>query len=380
VVVAGAGAAVLVALIPVSSPGRSAEERRADRPKVQVRTTGHQSELRKTIPITSGAGAAKRVVVSMEPHEVPRIRRGDRIKVTAEVQVTNDCILPTARCAGSPYHYDPVVGSRLVLAKRRRATGGHAAAPISARQRTRCRQRLPNRTHHCVIVFTGAAFRHALGARLGCAPSSCHVNLVLDAHNRRAGGNDKLVIGGNHPDGTILQDKARINAIRFRPGSQPGIRPRVSRRRVTKRLPLTERPHVVYSKRLGGLRDGVQIAVKAKMRTKIGHLPYNVRVNSRLLLTDGRRRTERDELVRRVASLKGEISEGNGFNCTQAEAPCLTKKVGVLRIKRDVGRRGPLYVNLIVINQAKRAAAAGGRAKVGRGGALKVVRYPASMR
>lgn len=361
--------------------GEDPAEAAEAQPKVLVRTTGDNTERRNTIPITRRSGAKKRVVASMSPRTLPSLREQDGVEATAEVQVTADCRERVRRCAGRPYNYNPIVNARLILADSARGTSGPAARAISDRQRIRCRQRRPARTHHCVIVFTDAAFSHSQANDLGCAPDACRVNLVLDAHSRRAsgGGREKLVIGGNAPDGTIRQDKARINAIRFRPGAQPRIPPEVTSRRRTRRLPMTSTDNVVYSQRLDDLRAREQLVVDSRMRTEIDHLPYGVRVNSQLVLTDGRQETRPGRRVRRVASLSGAISEANGFNCVQPEAPCLSEKVGVLTMGRDVDR--PLYVNLVLNNSAKLQAPKGGdTAKVARGGRLRVVRYPPVLR
>lgn len=343
---------------------------------VLARTTGDFTERLKTIPITRGSGARKKAVASMGPEILPQLQQDDGVEVTAELKVTTDCTKQSQRCAGLPYKYNPIVTSRLVLADSAKETGSGTEA-ISDRHQFRCRQRHPGREHHCVIVFTDAGFSESEARDQGCAPDTCRVNLVLDAHNRRArgSGKDKLVIGGNQPDGHIAQDMARINAIRFRPDSQPRPPATTTSSRETKRLPLTADKNVVYSERLDGLRAGEQLAVHARMRTDIDHLPYSVRVTSNLLLTEGRGKTHPSEFINEVATHEGEITEANGFNCVHQKSPCLTEKVGVLRVKEDVGKE--LYVNLVVLNSAKRADPKGGdAAKVTDAGELKVVRYP----
>jgi hypothetical protein len=154
--------------------------------------------------------------MSMGPHELPGLKMGDRLELTAELQVTDDCRHPAPRCAGRPYRFSPHIGARLVLASRRGTTGGRHAIALSARKRIHCRQSVPNRQHHCVLVFTGASMHVKNPDALPCGPSTCHVNFAVDAHNRRARHGNKLIIGANKPDGFILQDKGRINAIRLR--------------------------------------------------------------------------------------------------------------------------------------------------------------------
>lgn len=73
----------------VSSGGHASQP--AGVPKVLVRTSGSHSELIKTIPITRTAGARKSVVMSLNPRRLPDLEQGDKLKVTAEAQVTLDC-------------------------------------------------------------------------------------------------------------------------------------------------------------------------------------------------------------------------------------------------------------------------------------------------
>lgn len=350
-------------------------------PKVRTHTTPNRTERLKTIPITRRPGTSNRVVASMGPPLAPEVQQGDRVEVTAEVEVTTDCDEGHARCAGRPYDYDPIVTGRLVLANQIAESDGAGVRSISTDERLRCRQRNPGRVHHCVIVFTGAEFSFSEAADHGCAPGSCRLNLVLGAHNKRArgSGKDRLIIGSNRPNGEIEQDKARINAVRFRPESQPELPPTETSGRETNRLPLTSARRVVYSQRLDDLEEGEQLVADARMRMKIDHLPYSVRANSQLMLTEGRRDPTPGDAVRQAASRDGQLSEANGFNCVHFDAPCLIEKVGVLTLREDVQR--PLYVNLIVGNSAKQASPKGGdHAKVARHGRLRVVRYPVALR
>ena len=197
-----------------------------------------------------------------ERAQAPGPGAGDRLKLTAELQVTLDCHKRAPSCAGRPYLFNPRVGSQLVLARGPGATGGPGATPVSSRHVIRCRGRpLSSRQHHCVLVFTHASFDvHRLGA-LPCSPGSCRVNMVIDASNRHARRGDKLVIGANKPGGRIVQDRGRINAIRLRPGSQPPPPMKVTRKRRHRSVPLDATRTVVLSKRLAGLRKGAQLAV-----------------------------------------------------------------------------------------------------------------------
>jgi hypothetical protein len=381
--VTGALGAGLVQVLAESEGARAAQPA----PTVLVATSGSYSETRKTIPITKRATADRRVVMSMSARRLPDLSAGDRLKLTAELQVTVDCREPGSRCAGRPYLFNPRVGSQLVLARGPGDTGGPGAIPVSSRHVSRCRGRpLSSRQHHCVIVFTRASFDvHRLGA-LPCSPGSCRVNMVLDASNRHAHRGDKLVIGANKPSGKIIQDRGRINAIRLHPGSQPPPPVKVTRKRRHRAIPLDETRTVVLSKRLAGLRKGAQLAVLASYRADVSHLRYSARVTTHLILARSPRATQPSPRVARMSSsLQGQIAEANGSNCTKVQTPCPYTKVGVLRMRRDArsraGHRIPLYVNLFVVSNPKRARARrGDRLAVLPHPKLKVARYRPSLR
>lgn len=335
----------------------------------RVATSGNYSERIEKLPITRRAGAEQRVVMSLGPKRLPRLRRGDRLKVSSEVQVTLNCNEPMKRCIGPPYHYDPEVAVRLVLA---RSAGAKRGKRLSATKRAVCRQQHP-REHHCVLVFTDAGLRVNKPGRLPCPPDRCFVNLVISASNPRAGKRDVLIVGGNKPDGSIPQDRGRINAVLLHPGNGDYPAPRRSSSRVTPELPLDLERHVVYSQKLRNLEAGQQLAVEAEAVTDRSGLPYSVRTSSELILAERRTATEPGSLARRLGG-DGEISEANGFNCTADRETCTTRKVGVLRIARSSPR--PVFVNLVMVVGPKRLEAdPGDRYEVRRGGGLAVTRY-----
>jgi hypothetical protein len=327
-------------------------------PRVLVATTGDHSEARSTVPITRRADAKPRVVMSMGPHKLPGLASGDRLKLSAELQVTVNCFRPDPACVGRPYFFNPRVGWKLVLAAGPRVARGQHARAISGRKVISCKGKpLADRQHHCVLVFKRPSIAISNVAGLPCAPDACHVNFVVDAHSRRAG--DRLIIGANKPNGHVLQDKGRINAVRLRPGSQPAPPILKSGKRRHTKVPLDQRPTVVLSRRLNGLRKGTQLAVLARMRTSVASLPYSARVTTHLILARTRHATTTGRRVARMASLHGEIAETNGSNCTRRQTPCPYTKVGVLRMLHDArSRRGhpiPLFVNLYVVSNPKRA-------------------------
>jgi hypothetical protein len=358
-------------------------------PHVLVATTGNDSELRESIPITRTSGKKPRVVMSMGPDRLPSLDGGDRLKATGEVEVTTDCAEKMPRCVGKPYSYNPIVGARIVLADGPFVTGGENALELGT-NRTKCRQKPPDREHHCVLVFTNAALDIADRGQLPCAPGSCHLNLVVEAHNAKKkkgkkGRRNKLLIGEDEPDGRVVGDSGRLNAIRFEPANQPAVPPVVASTPLTTAAPVTKGNRVVvFSQQLNGLEKGDQLAVNALMNTSIAHLPYVVLVKSRVILGLSPTSTGPGKAVKQATDPPGEITEGNGFNCTQREPQCVTNKVGVITLTRnpkdDAGDPIPLYANLI-LNTAKPGdtAPAGDTLQILPGGGLAVTRYPASL-
>jgi hypothetical protein len=348
--------------------------------KVLVRTSGRKSETHKTIPISRHGGAKKRVVMTMGAHRLPDLMQGDKLAVTAELQVTDDCFFRQSRCVGPrPYSYSPILDAKLVLARGRKSTGGRHAMPLTGRKRHVCLAGIPNREHHCVMVFRHGG-THVGSGGLPCAASRCRINLVLSAHNPKAKRGNRLIIGGSPPDGSVSQDRGRVNAIIFRPGSQPRPKPAVTKNLRHKSLPLDEKFRVVYSKRLPGLDAGDQISVDGHATVNDNNLPYNARVSSQLVLADHPTQTHPGRIARRVAQGGPEISESNGFNCVHPRSPCTYHKVGVARIGHDArnhaGDRVPLYVNLTMLNTPKRTEGSpGDRLRLVDRGAIRVSRY-----
>jgi len=324
--------------------------------------------------------------MSLGPAKLPRLRRGDVLKLSAEVQVTTTCVDASARCIGRQYGFTPAVAARLVLAAHSRATGGPGVQALSGPQTVRCHQPRPNRNHHCVLVFRNVARRLGATRRLPCRLSRCHVNLVLDAHNRAARAGDVLIIGADRPDGSVQQDMGRLNAVVIPREIDPHAHLLHATRRIHDSLPEgAERSggwQVVYSLKLAGLERGDVIAAAARAVTGIGPLHYSAFVSSQLIVAGGRASTHP---FRRDVNLKALVTEANGFNCTQGpsayRSPCVTRKAGVARIRRHpVDRRGrprPLYLNLIMRSFPKLARAApGDAAAVLRGGFLAATVYP----
>jgi len=352
--------------------------------RVLVSTTGNHSELVKTLQVTPAPGTAKQVVMSLPPSELGALRTGERLRASSEVEVTTDCEVQSTRCVGTPYTFDPTIDAQLILAPDATTTGGATSTAISTPIHTTCVQEHANREHHCVLVFT-KPFLDVTTPTLPCPRSACYVNLVADAHNPAAQPGDVVLVGEDEPDGSVHQDKGRVNAIRLRPDA-PGPEPRARVKTYLKRTPQVQRVGigsnqaglertVVFSKRLNDLGSHVQLEVRASMRTDVSQLPYNVLVNSRLILTSGPMTNTVSPLAKRVSTLEGELTEANGFNCTHPASPCLTTKAGVGRL---TGHANRLFVNLVVATKALRVNPDPSDTLRIAGGKLKVIRYPAS--
>lgn len=368
---------VLAALAIAAAPAEAAEP-----PHVRVATTGNGSERVKTLPITRRTGTEPRVVMSMGPHRLPDLDAGDRLRVTAEFQVTGNCRSRGPRCVGRPYHYAPDVRARLVIARHANTTGGPGALVISARKHEACSQQRPDYEHHCVLVFTRGGTTID-SSRLPCALDRCYVNLVADAHHARAEHGDLLMVGGLKPNGSIPQDRGRINVVRYRHAGPSDARASSTEHRRKRRLRPDFRRRVVLSERLRGLEAGEQLAASAAMTTDVSHLRYAVRTSARLILTDSPGATRQTDFAKRLVSGRGEIAENNGSNCTQAEGRCTYRKVGVAEMRRDaINRRGravPLYLNLVTVLGPKVRRAHARDRVILRRGEIEILRFPAAL-
>lgn len=369
-------AIVILALVGIATAGPTAKPSGGARAGiVRVATSGNYSERIEKLPIAKRAGQEKRVVMSLGPKKLPRLRRGDRLKLSSEVQFTLNCTSKIPRCIGPPYRYSPKVTTQLILA--RSASSKHGLA-LARSRRDVCQQHRP-REHHCVFVIGSAGLRIKDTDKLPCPPDGCFVNLVVSANNPDAGKQDVLIVGGNKPSGAIPQDRGRINAVLMHPANGDYPHARRTRDRVQKELPLDLKRRVVYSQRLPHLEAGDQLAVDAKVVTKRAGLPYSVRTSSQLILGGSRDEAKPGPFARRLGG-RGEIGESNGFNCTRDRETCTTHKVGVLRIAHSARLRGkfrPVFVNVVMIVGPKRfEAGPNDRYGVLRRGGLSVTRYP----
>jgi len=337
----------LAGLVVLACSGQAAQASAAD---VDAASTGPHSELRKTVPITRHRDGAPRTVLAIGPGKLSGLRAGDRLELSSEVQVTVDCDRPQPRCAGRPYDFDPTVIASLELGPSK-APGRRSA--VLARTKLTCRQRLPAREHHCPIAFDAAVH---VGDHFPCRPDHCFATVVVSAHSHRARGGERMIIGANKPSGRIVQNKSRLNAI----WTAPGVHGKRLRTGKLRRRSLRLRPQrkVVLSQRVDDLQRGDVLAVSAAIRSDVRQLGYNALVGAQLIVARGPKANSPSRLVRRSVWQDGLISPLNGTNCTPVQSPCPTRKVGVVKVRRNVhggsGAPAPLFINLVVRTKQKR--------------------------
>jgi hypothetical protein len=361
----------------------------SDSARVLVATTGKDSELRQSIPITRASGMKPRVVMSMGPALLPSLASGDRLQAPSEVEVSTDCPEKMPRCIGRPYAYNPIVQARVVLADGPSVAAGEGALELGA-QRLKCRQKPPDREHHCVFTFIDTTLDIPDRGQLPCAPGSCYLNMVVEAHNPRKkrgkkGRRNRLIIGKDEPDGTVVQDKGRVNAIRFSPGDQPPIPSQVSSTPLNTSVQIRKGDKfVIFSRELNGLERNEQLFVHAGMTTTIGSLSYPVLIRSRLILAPEPTATRPGRQVKGMTQPAGEIAQANGFNCTPRNPVCPTNKVGVTTLiddpKKEAGEPVPLYANLVLNTAKPGAIAPAGDVVQVLGGGISVTVFPAGLR
>ena len=347
-----------------------------------------ENEARETIPISTQRGALPHVVLTERLNAGGGLRRGDIIRATAEFQLSTTCVTPEPRCIGSRYSYSPRMDGRVVLASSPTATGGAGADPISRLKTRRCNQKRPNRNHHCVFPFFDAVKRVRNVGNLPCPPDACYLNAVASADHENAGPGDVVIVGADRPDGSVDGDKARIDGLVER-GPVPPPRLKDGGQKMRDSVLIApagdEGRKVVRSLRLDDLRKGDALRVSAAQKMGITHLPYNVYVGTRVILATSPTETRTDGFVANVMSSGGEITEMNGFNCTQGASeyrhPCPTDKAATAVVKRKMpqknGEPKPVFVNVVVAGLAKLATAGpNDRMKV-RDGVIRTERYRA---
>jgi hypothetical protein len=124
----------------------------------------------------------------------------------------------------------------------------------------------------------------------------------------------------------------------------------------------------------------------ARQVSVIAHLPYNVFIGSRLLLSTTPGARTSDRVARKIGVPRGQVTEGNGFNCTHRPSAhrsrCVTRKVGAFEVRRYPvcgGRPAPVHLKLLVGTLAKlRVPDPSDEVRAAGGGAIQAAVYSAS--
>ena len=320
-------------------------------------TSGNKSERIDRVPIRRRAGRGARVAMRISPKALDPIAAGDHLRVNGEVQVSTTCIVEEPRCIGNSYGHSPFVRAQIVLSRSHRARSPNI--PLSEPQTVLCKQRRPNRNHHCTLTMPNTTTAIRRLSDLPCEPRRCYIQLLVSAHGPKAERGDFVVLGGDKPDGTLEQDKGRLNVIQAHEGlrSPP---PLVNEALLHRNLPLTindaDKRRVVYSVPIVAPRRGEVIAFDVTFLSAISSLPFNAFISSRVILGTTPFKKRPHQRAKTAVRFRGQATESNGYDCTIGPSgyanPCVTHKTGAIRIRRDVIRRKTgepvtLYLNVL---------------------------------
>src|SRR5436190_2135430 len=139
------------------------------------------------IPITRKAGASPKVIMTLAPggpkySKMPDLLPGDRIEVSAELEVTADAS-DNPDAVAVPYGYSPKIRASLILTDDPAKTHAKRAQRLASRGET-CN----HEQHHHRVVFDVPS--HTVRA----ADVGSHLNFVLSAHSRKAQDGQILLI------------------------------------------------------------------------------------------------------------------------------------------------------------------------------------------
>lgn len=328
------------------------------RPKATVATTGKGSELKRAVPISPKPGQKERVAMSLAPDALPDLAAGDTLRASGEVQVSTTCVRRSKRCIGRRYEFNPFITARIVLASAPDVTA--PSMPLSEGRQIKCTQRRPQRNHHCPIAFPNLETTLSDPAAAPCAlPDGCYVNLIVGAWHRKAKRGNRVVLGADRPDGSVKQDKGRLNVVHS-PAGVAGPGESFTSHVINAALPLNEgkkvKRRVIHSIEVPAAKKGEVIAFDASYVATIDPIPYNTFISNRIVIGETPLAVESKGFARRASQLKGQGTATNGFNCTQGRSgfstPCTAQKAGAIRFTRDAvdpDTKQPVsvYVNLV---------------------------------
>jgi len=352
------------------------------KPKVAVASTGKNAERFLKLDIEASK-PKPRVVMSLRQGgaahaSLPDLRPGDRLLVSAELEVTTDCPRQQSDCAKKPYGFDPEVEVALLLTNGAGEAVPAAGSAISLGQPVR--RTVTHHRHHDVFVFDNAEFVVPGSGLPWNGPS--FINATIASWHPQAKQDQVLIIGQNNPGGRPSGDMGGISVARFRPGTETFPNPlRVQKRQITTLRVITGQPQkgIVYSQRLPNLKAREQLRVRAGLKTSSAHLGYPVRTTVEVLLSTDPAGTDPGGEAKRVCPESPQISRGNGKNTLPGDNPMSSLKTGVMRIVKDA--RDPLYVNVMLTDGDPEHKAGPGDALsiLPAGGFLAVTRYSAAM-
>lgn len=350
-------------------------------PAVVKVAVAHQKKADNSVPITRGASKGQRLAISMGSKKLPSLTPGDLLVVGADLPTSTDCQKGSgAACfRGDGYGYNPKIRARLQL------SGGGSHTRIAGRSFT-CRQSAP-RNHHCPVVFTRAAY--PVPRDLPCRRVGCRLELVIGASSGKARKGDRYLLGGTaHGPGNVKSGEGRLYAVRVHPFAKVG-----------KVLPLDKTPaknlrvspsgglkrKVILSVKVARPKKDAQLFVTGRMTTSLGGLRYATLVSSNIIVSCSPTDIRPCPRMKTDASDGGKIGPVNGFNCVKGgggapdfRSPCVSRKVGVVRFRKDAGNF--VYVNFVAAANAKHANPGRNAHMKIRGGLLKVIKYGSNLR
>ena len=294
--------------------------------------------------------------MSLGPQDLQQINVGDRLWAGGEVQVSTTCVDRGQRCVGRRYAFNPWITARIVIAAGPSATS--PALALSDPVTVHCKQRRPDRNHHCTLVLPNRETTVADLASLPCPANACYVNLIAGAWSSKALRGNRVVLGGDRPDGSIAQDKGRLNVI-VDPAAAVSPIASTSTALVNVSVPvgldIRQTRRVIYSVEIPAGRKGDVLAVDASFVASLDGLRFNTFIGSRVIVADSPVSTKPSGIAKQVVLLTGHVTETNGFNCTLGRSgyasPCTVVKTGATQLTRNAvdgeGEPTPLYVNLV---------------------------------
>jgi hypothetical protein len=349
--------ALTLLLAAVASGEGSSKSGPEPRPTPHVATSGNKSELIDRVPIKRHAGGGTRVAMRISPRDLRPVTAGGRMRAAAEVQISTTCLVQERRCIGRSYGFSPFVTAQVVLARGPKARA--PAIPLSDPKTVLCKQKRPNRNHHCTITIQNTVTRFGRLKRLPCRPDQCYVNLLVSARNPKARHGNFIVLGGDKPDGSLEQDKGRLTVLQAEDRVRaPAVFTNAGLQH--NRLPLTvadaDKRRIVYAMPIPAPLEDEVLAFDVKFVSAISALPFNTFVTSRVILTTGPFQTKPKGYAKDAVKFNGQATEANGFDCTLGPSgyanPCITHKTGAIRFKRDIlhrktGTPATLWMNVI---------------------------------